>query len=445
MTFTSFNYFYFFLCVVSIYWLLGKKRWQNPFLLGASYLFYGFIHPWFCLLILISTLTDYFCALKMEKGNKRLYLWASLLVNLGMLGGFKYFNFFVGSAGDLFEFLGWKVSLPVLKVVLPVGISFYTFQTLSYTLDVYWGRFKPIANFVDFSLYVSFFPQLVAGPIERATTLAPQIALERKWSTVDKKGAFSLFISGYVKKLVVADNVSPFVDQVFMLAHPDFFLLFVGSVLFAIQIWADFSAYTDIARASAKCLGFELMENFNAPYLAVSPSDFWRRWHISFSSWIRDYLYIPLGGSRVGAFRYFFVVVGTMSVSGLWHGAAWNFVVWGVFHGCLLYFYKILKIEDAKKGIPFFIAWIVMQGWTLVGWAIFRTDSLGWLFFEGTATLSRESLLSGCYFLVMGGVYLSIWSLGKIKTAAFEPAYLQLGLAVLLANPDPQAFIYFQF
>jgi len=286
VVFNSWEYSGFLLSVFAIYWILARKSYQNVLLLVGSYIFYGYIHPWFCILIATSTIVDYFCGLAMARftSKKLFFLITSLVCNLGLLGFFKYFNFFTENFINAANNLGFHLHPSSLKIFLPVGISFYTFQTLSYTIDIYRGKLRPRGNFIDFALFVSFFPQLVSGPIERAGRLLPQIEKARKFDWGFISSAFPLLIKGYLKKLVIADNVAVYVDKIFMLEHPTMLLLIAGAVAFAVQIYADFSAYTDIARASARFLGFELIENFDSPYLAVSPSDFWRRWHISFST-----------------------------------------------------------------------------------------------------------------------------------------------------------------
>ena len=303
MIFTSQEYLVFLAIIFGLYWTVAHKTLQNVLLLAASYLFYGWIHPWFCILIAFSTCVDYACGLGMKRTPLRRgpLLAVSLVANLGMLGIFKYFNFFTENVIAALDRIGVAAEPITVSVFLPVGISFYTFQTLSYTIDIYRGRCRVRTNFIDFALFVAFFPQLVAGPIERAQRFLPQIERRRAWNSERFWAAWPLLVRGYLKKVVIADNVAVLADQVYLLDRPSFFVLAVGTVAFAVQIYCDFSAYTDIARGSAKLIGFDLVENFNSPYLALSPSDFWRRWHISFSSWIRDYLYIGMGGSRVAS------------------------------------------------------------------------------------------------------------------------------------------------
>lgn len=466
MIFTSFVYVYFLAFVVAAYWMAywlpRGKMWQNILLLVASYVFYGYVHPWFCYLIAGSTVLDYGCGLGMAKypARRKWLLLASLIGNLGMLGVFKYFNFFADNVVTAMHGLGFDMDPVVARLFLPVGISFYTFQTLSYTIDIYRGEMEPRRSFIDFALFVAFFPQLVAGPIERATHFLPQIESERKWNTDVFVSAWPLIIRGYLKKLVIADNVSVYADKVYMLDHPTALLLAAGTLAFAVQILADFSAYTDIARGTARLLGFELMENFDSPYLAISPSDFWRRWHISFSTWIRDYIYIPLGGSRMKtAFAGAMIVLTSMGLSGLWHGAAWHFVAWGIYHAILLIVYRQLGYSGRWKPITrlgVLLSWALMFFFTLVGWAIFRTPSMTWLVRAAgnmSVGLSGDSLLVSATIAALVALYSLplivslILSRRESKTGPVSAiAYaLAVCLIVLFAQEHGQDFIYFQF
>jgi D-alanyl-lipoteichoic acid acyltransferase DltB (MBOAT superfamily) len=340
-------------------------------------------------LLFISTITDYVIAIGINQSShisrKRLLLIVSLVVNLSILGFFKYFNFFTGSLDDLFGLLGFKLDWFTLKVILPVGISFYTFQSLSYTIDVYRGHLKPCMRFDQFALYVSFFPQLVAGPIERATHLLPQIAERRKITTGQVHLGLFLILSGYCKKMIVADNLAIIVDTVFSPTSSIHGIeIPLAIIAFAFQIYCDFSGYSDIARL-AKLLGFDLMINFRLPYFAISPSDFWQRWHISLSTWLRDYLYIPLGGNRCSSLRCNVNLMATMLLGGLWHGASWNFVLWGLFHGILLIAYRMIPwLKDSDPSSKQVMHWLprmlLMFVLTMTGWVIFRCHSIGQMF-----------------------------------------------------------------
>jgi alginate O-acetyltransferase complex protein AlgI len=326
--FHSLDFIAFFVAVVAVYWML-PHRGQNILLLVASYFFYGYIHPWFLYLIAASTIIDYSAARGMERWpeRRRQFLWLSIISNFGMLGFFKYFNFFAENVAVALASLGISVSEPTLRILLPVGISFYTFQAMSYTIDVYRGELRPRRSLLDLAVFISFFPHLVAGPIQRASFLLPQVEGRRRFSPEQARSGFVLICWGFFKKLVIADNVGVIANKVFALADPTFYILWAGVFAFAIQIYADFSAYTDIARGTSRWLGFELTENFDHPYLARSPADFWRRWNISLSTWFRDYVYIPLGGSRGGRLRWARNIMITFLLSGFWHGASWNYVL----------------------------------------------------------------------------------------------------------------------
>jgi len=463
VSFTSPDYAVFLLIVVSGYWLLSHARYRKLLLLGSSYVFYGWVHPWFCWLILGSTLVDFYCARAMAKTphRRRLFLTVSLVFNLGMLGFFKYFNFFADSVSSALTALGVPAGPMTLEIFLPVGISFYTFQTLSYTLDVYGGRLKPTDSLLDFATFVALFPQLVAGPIERAAHLLPQIAERKSFCGNHIARAWPLILRGLVKKLVIADNVAVQVNQVFALENPGGPLLVAGTCAFALQILCDFSGYTDIARGSARLLGLELMENFRCPYRAISPSDFWRRWHISLSSWINDYLYIPLGGSRQRTrTRFLATLILTMGLSGLWHGAAWHFVVWGLYHSIILFIYHLMGKGgrwQPRGKVSHVFSWLIMLTLTLVGWAIFRAPSLSWLWHAwGQAVPGISSAAEVLVARSMGatvvlhGAFLLVYT-ELDRRLEQSPALFHLlhGLALcvlfLMASSGEQDFIYFRF
>jgi D-alanyl-lipoteichoic acid acyltransferase DltB (MBOAT superfamily) len=379
--FHSLDFVVFFVVVVALYWRL-RRRAQNALLLVSSYFFYGYVHPWFLILIASSTVIDYFSARGMERwpARRRVFMAISIVSNFGMLGFFKYFNFFVDNLHAVLEAAGLHVGLPVLRIVLPVGISFYTFQAMSYTIDVFRGELRARRSLLDVAVFISFFPHLVAGPIQRASFLLPQVEGERRFSVPKATSGFYLMVWGFFKKLVIADNVGVIANKVFALSDPTFEILWAGVFAFAIQIYADFSAYTDIARGSSRWLGFELTENFDHPYMARSPADFWRRWNISLSSWFRDYVYIPLGGSRSSEWIWARNVLITFLLSGLWHGASWNYVLWGLYHGVLLVITRAHRIlrpaarpAYAWLQVPQIIGMFLL---TLVGWLLFRETQL---------------------------------------------------------------------
>jgi D-alanyl-lipoteichoic acid acyltransferase DltB (MBOAT superfamily) len=442
------------------YWSLSRKN-QNILLLLSSFFFYGYVTPWFCLLLASSIIVDFHCGKAIYvKANRKKYLLLSIAFNLSLLAVFKYCNFFIENFIELFNLFGINPSISVLNIVLPVGISFYTFQTLSYTIDIYRGKLKPIDDFISFAVFVSLFPQLVAGPIERASNMLPQLLAARKISSADVSRGVYLIIRGYVKKLVVADNVAIYVDKIFLLESANPLMIAVGSVGFGIQIYADFSAYTDIARGSARLLGIRLMENFKSPYLACSPSDFWRRWHISLSSWIRDYLYIPLRGSQSSSkARLLAVLVVTMGLSGLWHGAAWNYVLWGLYHGLLLVIYHSLGFSGKVQPRTLtgrLVAVSIMFVLSMAGWSLFRTPSVEWLYnslFGINAVVTTDSINSAVYFCALFAVFSLPLFLYKLPAPRikFESVWalcyvvLPLVLVIIFHQDSADAFIYFQF
>lgn len=389
MLFNSFVFVGFFLFVYSTYILLAKHhKAQNLLLLIASYVFYGSWNWRFLLLLFMSTVVDFSIAQQIERTenprNRKLALLISLCFNLSVLGFFKYFNFFADSLVNVLNVLGISASYVTLNIVLPVGISFYTFQTMSYIIDVYKGELPAVKKFLDFALFISFFPQLVAGPIERATTLVPQIISPRQLELKQINAGIFLILWGYFKKVVVADNLAQIANPIFNeYTQYQGIDIIIGILAFTLQIYGDFSGYSDIARGLAKLMGFELMVNFRLPYFALNPSDFWSRWHISLSTWLRDYLYIPLGGNRHGNFNTYRNLFLTMLLGGLWHGAAWNFVIWGAFQGLILIIYRIVDRQpihlDPWSGeypYPRILGrMLLMFILTNIGWLIFRSTS----------------------------------------------------------------------
>ncbi len=395
MLFNSLDFFIFLPIVFTLYWFINSKNTylQNLVLLFASYIFYGWWDYRFLSLIALSTIIDYWVGLKVYNtdrvSRKRMFLWLSLAFNLGLLGFFKYFNFFVDSFATSFSFLGLKMSnVWTLNIILPVGISFYTFQTLSYSLDIYKGKMIPTKDFISFATFVSFFPQLVAGPIERASNLLPQIVNSRKFNYSEASGGLKLILWGLFKKVAIADSLAPIVDDIFTNyeIYPSS-TLFMGALLFGFQIYGDFSGYSDMAIGTAKLFGIELMSNFKFPYFSRNIGEFWRRWHISLSTWFRDYIYIPLGGSRVKkalAARNIFII---FLISGLWHGANWTFVIWGLFHALLflpLFYFKVnrnyLETPELFSSVKIFITeglQILLTFFLInVGWVFFRSETL---------------------------------------------------------------------
>jgi len=379
MLFNSYHYLLFFPVVSLIYFLLPRVNYRILWLLVASYFFYMCWNPIFITLIVISTLTDYFIGIKIDgaksQNQKQRFLYLSLFINLGIFFYFKYYNFIRENLQVLFDqFSSWQI--PEHSWILPVGISFYTFQTLSYTIDVYRGEKSVERNFPLFALYVSFFPQLVAGPIERSTNLIPQLKEKHVFNYNRIKYGLLLILIGLFKKIVIADRFAIYVDQIFNNpADYTGLAVILGIVFFSFQIYCDFSGYTDIAIGSAAVLGYKLMDNFKGPYLSRSIREFWSRWHISLSSWFRDYVYIPLGGNRDGKYKLYRNLLLVFLITGIWHGANWTFILWGLFHGFFLIIerFKWGNIGHIiPSGIKVMYSFIVVT----VAWILFRADNM---------------------------------------------------------------------
>ncbi|MCK5127043.1 MAG: MBOAT family protein [candidate division Zixibacteria bacterium] len=478
MLFNSFAFAIFFPIVLLLYWILPFRA-QNLMLLVASYVFYGYWDWRFLALIALSTIVDYITGLKIQNENdilsdgfekrKKIWLTVSMVTNLGILGFFKYYNFFADSFADVASSIGVAIDPMYLNIILPVGISFYTFQTMSYTIDIYRGKMKPTNRFFDFALYVAFFPQLVAGPIERAKDLLPRLLNKRKFSKSQFYEGLHLILLGLFKKVFVADNLAPFIDKVFRASDPSGFEIWVAGWGFAIQVYCDFSGYSDIARGCAKCMGIELMINFNHPYIATNPVERWQRWHISLSSWLRDYLYIPLGGSRGGERKTLRNLWITMLLGGLWHGAAWNFVLWGAWEGVMLITHRMCKpFWDAhtfmQKIFPPLVRRLfkifLMFNLITVGLIIFRTRSIPHLWqlwgnvftFKGTADplilmpLVWYALPLAVYEFIQYQISRDNWSeIEKVSGWFRTVVYAVFVYLIAFHGASAQSFIYFQF
>ena len=395
MLFNSIEFLLFLPIVFLLYWFVFNKhlKSQNLLILVSSYVFYGWWDYRFLSLIFLSTIVDYIIGLNIPKQDserkQKLLLWCSVLFNLSVLGFFKYYNFFVDSWIDLFSSIGYEIkSVWTLNIILPVGISFYTFQTMSYTIDIYRKKLEPTKDFISFASFVSFFPQLVAGPIERASNLLPQILKKREFQYEQGVQGLRLILWGMFKKVVIADSLAPKVDDIFS-NYQDFGggTLWLGAIYFAFQIYCDFSGYSDIAIGTSKLFGFELMSNFKFPYFSRNIGEFWRRWHISLSTWFRDYLYIPLGGSQEGKWKSIRNIFIIFLVSGFWHGANWTFIFWGLFHAILFLPSFIFKtnrkfttsiigentpLPSLKELIQVGITFILVT----IGWVFFRSETI---------------------------------------------------------------------
>jgi len=470
MLFTSLTFFLFLAAIVLLVrllpWSLGR-----PFLVATSYVFYGVFEPWYCLLLLASTLVDFIAAQRIHATSvqsvRRRWLFASLALNLGLLGLFKYADFGIANLNHLLDWAG-LAPLPFTHWLLPIGISFYTFQTLSYTIDVYRGRQQPTRDFTAFALYVAFFPQLVAGPIERAHRLLPQFAARKRPVVTENDLAegFQRILWGLMKKTVFADRLALMVDQVYAApgAHsaPE---LIVATLCFSFQLYLDFSAYTDIAIGTARCLGIRLSENFNYPFLARTPSDFWSRWHMTLTAWFRDYVYQSLGGTRRGApLRTAMAILVSMSLVGLWHGADWNFVMFGFLSGLAVVVHQLLRLRLGRGPLLGRHAWspllaILLMNVTInVIMVFFRAPDLGTAFTVLAGMVTQEWRWSGRYdvaaLLLLVAISAHAWRGLGLRAMqgllSYPPLRGACWLGILLlivygAVDRSERFIYFQF
>jgi alginate O-acetyltransferase complex protein AlgI len=396
VTFNSWVFAFFFAAVLLLYYRLPWRA-QNRMLLAASLIFYGWWDWRFLGLLFLSAGIDYVAGRGMEgavPARRRRLLVLSMCSNLGILAAFKYFGFFAGSLAAVLETVGLRPDLPTLQIVLPVGISFYTFQSMSYTIDVYRGHLAAVRSPLLFFLFVGYFPQLVAGPIERATNLLPQLARARRVTAEMVASGTLLLLIGLARKVLIADNIAPLVDEVFGApGAASSAQLAAATALFGLQIYCDFAGYSDMARGMSRLLGIELMENFRRPYFATSITEFWRRWHISLSSWLRDYLYIPLGGNRKGEARTYVNLMLTMLLGGLWHGASWTFVAWGGLHGAALAVHKRWTQLRSERGLP--PGRLGLAG-RAVGWGVtLVVVGAGWVFFRAPDFAAAGEVFGG--------------------------------------------------
>ena len=470
MLFNSIEYLIFLPIVFIIYWLLKNSyKNQNILLLVSSYVFYGWWDYRFLSLIIFSSFLDYYVGQKIEEAvgekNKKRWLLVSLCSNLGLLGVFKYYNFFADSFANTMSTIGWEVNDLTLNIILPVGISFYTFQTLSYSIDIYRNQIKASRDIVGFFTFVSLFPQLVAGPIERASNLIPQIEKKRNLNvTLLKTGVFQIFI-GLFRKVAIADNLGVYVDSVYgnYEIHNSSTLV-VATVFYAFQIYFDFSGYSDIAIGSAKLFGFNFNRNFNFPYFSRTLTEFWRRWHMSLSFWLRDYLYISLGGNRKGIAITYRNLLLTMLIGGLWHGSSWNFVIWGGIHGLFLslekYTFSALKIKTFNAFgyiytfIVVLISWIFfrapdLKSATTITYEFFNFNNYGSLFIGDINAFVNALLLLSVGILIdlkvfRSNVYLEDYGV-RFSTLKLSVIVSVIILMLCLFYSTAENFIYFQF
>jgi D-alanyl-lipoteichoic acid acyltransferase DltB (MBOAT superfamily) len=482
MLFNSIDFAIFFPIVFCLYWLIDKYgiKYQNAFILISSYFFYGWWDWRFLGLIIFSSFIDFSIGLQLDKtsikSKRKLLLFGSILVNLGMLASFKYYNFFITSFSQLFTFLGVSLNSYTLNIILPVGISFYTFQTLSYTIDVYNRKLNPTKDIISFFAFVSFFPQLVAGPIERATNLLPQFYKKRYFNYSNAVEGLKQILWGLFKKVVIADNCAGVVNYVFANStEMEGSSLLVGVIFFSFQIYGDFSGYSDIAIGISKLFGFSLMKNFAFPYFSRDIAEFWRRWHISLSTWFRDYLYIPLGGSAGGVkskVRNTFII---FIVSGFWHGANWTFIVWGALNA--LYFLPLLlsnsnrknmEVVAADRGFVSFrelVSILSTFAITAIAWVFFRAENLHHAFeyLNGLSSISIFSVPSSLqeYDITLIAVLIVVMIMVEWKDRksdfglqSFASSwgksyryilYYSLCICIIWFSGEEQEFIYFQF
>ena len=482
MLFNSIDFAIFLPIVFLLYWFVFNKniKWQNFLIVVASYVFYGWWDWRFLSLILFSTVVDYSVGIGLKNQEnpfkRKLLLWTSIIVNLGFLGFFKYYNFFLENFVAAFKFFGHSVNPQGLNIILPVGISFYTFQTLSYSIDVYKRKLEPTKDFIAFAAFVSFFPQLVAGPIERATHLLPQFYRKRVFEYDKAVDGLRQMLWGFFKKMVIADNAAQIANEIFN--HSGQYsgsTLLLGALFFTFQIYGDFSGYSDIAIGTSRLFGFDLMQNFNFPYFSRDIAEFWRRWHISLSTWFRDYLYIPLGGSRGGTWKKIRNTFIIFLVSGFWHGANWTFIVWGGLNA--LYFLPLLLAKKNRlhtntvaedRLLPNFKEFIQMNitFWlTVLAWVFFRANNVGHAL-NYLSSIFSKSLFSLPHFpgmkhglntLILISIFVFVEWIGRNEKYAIEilglkwkrpyrwTLYYGIIIAILLFMGKQQEFIYFQF
>ena len=490
MLFNSIEFIIFFIATLTTISIIKHKKFQHLFLLGASYFFFYFSSNYLITLLIFSTILDFYIGKEIfdtkNKRKKKILLIISLAGNLGLLGFFKYADFAIGQFNILGNYINLGNEIPFLNLLLPIGISFYTFQTISYTVDVYRGKLQPSESLKEFALFVAFFPQLVAGPIVRASEFLPQLR-EKVTNSVEKyelksiilknsnlKLGITIMAFGFFKKMFFADNIAPLVNEIFAVPTSfDSFTIILGTIAFGIQIYCDFSGYSDIAIGAALILGFKLPVNFNKPYFATSPSDFWRRWHISLSSWLRDYLYIPLGGSKKSHVQTYANLATVMFLGGLWHGASWNFVIWGLLHGGYLAIHRLIvnkfpilnEIQFFKTKTGKIISIIVTQYFVFLAWIPFRVSDSNDIFYamskfvlldfqfdETTQIIFQNKfpiLLIILFFVLHFISYKKtnlIQNISKLKLRWwFTIVTIILTIIIFFYDGNPEEFIYFKF
>lgn len=464
MGFITFEFLYFIFIVLILYWLLPDRRWQNFLLFATSLVFYGWLATWHSLVLLSSIIVDYLLALGMQRWKARasVLMWLGVVLNVMFIASVKYYFQYddLLAAWSLQTGLGQDFILS--GILLPLGVSFYTLKKISYLVDVQRGTLPAEKDFLAFGAYVSFFPQVLSGPIDRPQAFLKQLQSPRRWVSNHFYNAWQLILMGLFKKIVIANTVKVIVDQIFLISQPSKILLIVGGLGFTLQILADFSSYTDLSRGIAFLLGLKTSGNFNKPYLALTPNDFWNRWHISFSSWLRDYIFFPIRRALMRANGLPEIVsqllppLTTMFISGLWHGTGWTFIVWGLYYGVLIVIYQLLGIRNDQKAVKRFFTWLVMFAFIVFGWIIFRASSIPWLWQALTATPFANNIgewIASLVLLVMIAFYASLlfakhlldqyapyhtWIHSLYYAAAFI-------MALIFINSSTPDFIYFQF
>ncbi|MFN0242835.1 MAG: MBOAT family O-acyltransferase [Planctomycetota bacterium] len=468
MVFTEGRFFVLFAFCLAVYWTLQSNLWRKRLLLACSTLFYGVCGLQFLGLMYVTVVLDFAMGLLIGKATstseRKRWLVVSIVSNLSVLGFFKYFNFFTDTVLQGLQLVGLEASPRTLNVILPIGISFYTFQSMSYTIDVYRGHLKPVRNFFDFALFVTFFPQLVAGPIVRAVDFVYQLDRKRTAADVHLRFYLTTFLIGFVKKACIADNISRLVDQVY--ANPDAYAVsahWTAGTLYAIQIYCDFSGYSDIAIGCAGLLGYQLVENFKFPYLAQNITEFWRRWHISLSTWFRDYLYIPLGSNRGSKARSYLNILIVFTLCGLWHGASWCFLLWGLVHASYLVIHRVWELNVSKDSIPgrvsAFFGPVLLNIALVFGYVFFRAPDVD------TALAVHSKLLGigssgtqtidptwGALILLLLAVHIAHyhgamdWIGRRLSDVGYGVVYgLCWTITLFFVATGYKAFIYFQF
>jgi D-alanyl-lipoteichoic acid acyltransferase DltB (MBOAT superfamily) len=467
MAFASYEFLVFFFILFVLYWLFPNRRWQNLLLLASSAIFYGWLAPWHVLVLFIAIVVDYFLALGMARWKSRsgVLMWLGVILNIALLAFIKYYLFIDEPLAGFLTGLGLRGDLFVSIFLLPLGVSFYVLKKISYLIEVQRGSMQPERDFIAFAAYVSFFPQVFSGPIERPQKFLAQLGSPRVWSGLHFYNAWVLIVMGFFKKIVIADTVKVFVDQIFLMQEPSKGFLIVGALGFTLQILTDFSSYTDLSRGFAFLLGLQTAENFNKPYLALTPGEFWNRWHMSFSFWLRDYAFFPLRRMLLKAKNIPEFVsqvippLVTMFISGLWHGTGLTFIAWGLYYGILIVAYQFADIRgDWKPANPIgrFFAWVVMFTFIVFGWAIFRAVSLPWLWNTlAYAPLHRspDDVIASFILLVMIGFYASLLLVKHIldrfapEREGLHALYYTAAtlLTVVFINSTSPDFIYFQF